>query len=69
MEYIKVVYQKIDGYHWAYITNIHSDKPVKEVGLLCIHFANNTLDTDEHRISSDLERIFIEAMYALMEEL
>ena len=51
------------------ITDIHSDVPVKEVGLLYIRFTNNTLEYDEHRISSDLERIFTGAIYASMEEL
>ena len=41
----------------------------KEVELLYIRFANNTLEYDEHSISSDLERIFTGARYASMGEL
>lgn len=35
----KAVYQKADEYHSAYITDIHSDNPMKEIGLLYIQFA------------------------------
>lgn len=35
----KAVYQKADEYHSAYITDIHSDNPMKEIGFLYIQFA------------------------------
>lgn len=35
----KAVYQKADKYHAAYITNVHSDAPLKEIGLLYVRFA------------------------------
>lgn len=35
----KAVYQKADQYHSAYITDIHSDAPMKEIGLNYIRFA------------------------------
>lgn len=35
----KAVYQKADAYHSAYITDIHSDNPMKEIGFLYIQFA------------------------------
>lgn len=132
----KAVYQKADEYHFAYITDIHSNEPMKEIGLQYIWFAekeknlfrflfqsnefsgqniselingeeiypilailsqtagvsieqakmvfkslflfahgyasmlaNNSLKYDKKIISSDLERIFCGAMYALKEEL
>lgn len=33
------VYQKADEYHSTYITDIHSDNPMKEIGFLYIRFA------------------------------
>lgn len=35
----KAVYRKADAYHSAYITNIRSDNPMKEIGLRYIQFA------------------------------
>lgn len=35
----KAVYQKADEYHSAYITDIHSNNPMKEIGFLYIQFA------------------------------
>lgn len=35
----KAVYQKADEYHSAYITDIHGDNPMKEIGFLYIQFA------------------------------
>lgn len=35
----KAVYQKADQYHSAYITDLHGDQPMKEIGLLYIQFA------------------------------
>lgn len=35
----KAVYQKADEYHSAYITDIHSDNPMKEIGFRYIQFA------------------------------
>lgn len=35
----KAVYQKADEYHSAYITNVRSDNPMKEIGFLYIQFA------------------------------
>lgn len=37
----KAVYQKADEYHSAYITDVHGDNPMKEIGLLYIRFAVN----------------------------
>ncbi len=36
----KAVYEKADEYHSSYITDIKSDEPMKEIGLLYIRFAN-----------------------------
>ena len=35
----KSVYDKADRYHFEYITNIHGDNPLKEIGLHYIRFA------------------------------
>lgn len=35
----KAVYQKADAYHSAFITDIHSNEPMKEIGLLYIRFS------------------------------
>lgn len=35
----KAVYQKADAYHSAYIIDVHSDNPMKEIGYCYIHFA------------------------------
>lgn len=35
----KAAYQKADEYHSAYITDIHGDNPMKEIGLRYIQFA------------------------------
>lgn len=35
----KAVYEKADKYHSSYITNIQSNDPMKEIGLLYIRFA------------------------------
>lgn len=37
----KAAYQKADEYHSAYITDIHGDNPMKEIGLRYIQFAAN----------------------------
>lgn len=36
----KAVYEKADKYHTAYITDIYSNNPMKEIGLLYIRFAS-----------------------------
>ncbi len=35
----KAVYQKVNEFHSAYISNIHSDEPMKDIGLNYIRFA------------------------------
>lgn len=35
----KAVYQKADEYHSAFITEIHGNEPMKEIGLLYVRFA------------------------------
>lgn len=35
----KAVYKKADKYHTAYITDVHSNDPMKEIGLLYVRFA------------------------------
>ena len=35
----KAVYQKVDKYHTAYITDFHGKEPMKEIGLSYIRFA------------------------------